>query len=129
MVMVNSSAGGENMATSVNLTPPAGAPAPYPNRASRASAIPNVTNIFVGGGPAHNVATIIPMSSGDSAGAMGGAASGTVSSVSRNARGASKTLIAGMPATRMTDPTQQNSGNTIGAGSSPSQTIVLNLSG
>ncbi|AGK51029.1 hypothetical protein BTI_4615 [Burkholderia thailandensis MSMB121] len=126
MVMVNSSAGGVNMATSVNLTPP-GVPVPYPNRASRANAIPNVSHIFVGGGPVHNVATIIPSSSGDSGGSMGGVASQTVSGNSRNPQGAPKTLVAGMPVTRMTDPTQQNNDNTTGSGSSPSQTIVLNL--
>ncbi|AIO68881.1 PAAR-like domain-containing protein [Burkholderia oklahomensis] len=128
MSWVNSSAGGDNTATSVNRTPPVGVPVGYPNRAQRASAIPNVTNVYVGGGPVHNAATIIPISSGDSAGAMGGAASGTVSAVSRNPQGATKTLVSGMPITRMTDPTQQNSNNTIGSGSSPSQTIVLNLS-
>lgn len=126
MVMVNSSAGGMNAATSINLTPP-GMPMPYPNNAPRANAVPNVGHIFVGGGPGHNLATVIPASNGDSGGSMGGVASQTVSGSSRNAQGASKTLVAGMPITRMTDPTQQNNNNTIGSGSSPSQTIVLNL--
>ncbi|WP_082716328.1 MULTISPECIES: PAAR-like domain-containing protein [Burkholderia] len=128
MVMVNSSAGGDNIATSVNLTPPAGTPVAYSNTARRASAIPNVSNIYVGGGPIHNAATTIPGSSGDGGGAMGGVASGTVSGASRNPQGATKTLVAGMPTTRMTDPTRQNTGNAVGSGSSPSQTRVLNLS-
>ncbi|KVD77288.1 type VI secretion protein [Burkholderia sp. ABCPW 14] len=128
MNWVNSSADGYNTATSVNHTPPVGAPVSYPNRAERAGAIPNVSNVYVGAGPIHNVATIIPASSGDGGGAMGGVASGTVSGVSRNPQGSTKALVAGMPTTRMTDPTQQNTGNTVGSGSSPSQTHVLILS-
>lgn len=126
-MFANSSAGGANSARSVNLTPPVGVPVPYPNRAERASAIPNVSNVLTGGGPTHNLATIIPTSSGDSAGAMGGVASGTVSRASVNQLGAETVLLGGMPATRMTDVTQQNSGNTTGTGVSPSQTLVLIL--
>ncbi|WP_308411109.1 PAAR-like domain-containing protein [Burkholderia thailandensis] len=100
--------------------------APAAPRGQRAY-FPNVIHLFVGGGPVHNVATIIPASSRDSGGSMGGVASQTVSGNPRNPQGASKTLVAGMPITRMTDPTQQNNNNATGSGSSPSLTIVLNL--
>ncbi|AOK63973.1 DUF4150 domain-containing protein [Burkholderia ubonensis] len=127
-MFANSSAGGKNMATSVNLTPPAGAPVAYQNEAQRASAVPNVPNVIVGGGPAHNAATIVPSSSGDAGGAMGGVASGTVGGTSRNPQGSGKVILSGSPVTRMTDPTLQNTGNTSGAGVSPSQMKVLVLS-
>ncbi|RKP52334.1 DUF4150 domain-containing protein [Trinickia fusca] len=126
-MFANSSASGTNSASSVNLTPPVGVPVSYPNRAERASALPNVPNVLTGGGPTHNVATITPSSRGDSGGAMGGVASGTVSGTSLNAQGVESVLLAAMPATRMTDQTQQNNSNTIGSGVSPSQTIVLLL--
>jgi|SRR5471030_1097857 hypothetical protein len=129
MVMVNSSAAGTNDAISVNLTPPVGVPVPYDNKAQRVQAIPNVANILIAGGPAHNLATIIPVTSGDAPGSMGGVSSGTVSSTSRNINGANTVLLHGMPTTRMTDPTQQNSTNAIGTGSAPSQTHILNLAG
>jgi hypothetical protein len=126
MVMVNSSSGGGNDATSVNKTPPVGTPAGYDNNAQRSGAVPNVNNVLVGGAPAHNLATTIPGSNGDQGGAMGGVASGTVSASSRNSRGANTVLLHGMPTTRMTDPTLQNSSNATGSGSSPSQTKVVN---
>ncbi|MDR5836406.1 PAAR-like domain-containing protein [Caballeronia sp. LZ034LL] len=127
MVMVNSSAGGGNDAVSVNKTPPVGTPAGYDNNSQRGSAQPNVTNVMVGGGFAHNMGTTIPASNGDQGGAQGGVASGSVSASSRNSRGANTVLLQGMPTTRMTDPTLQNNANTTGTGSSPSQTKVLNM--
>lgn len=127
MVMVNTSGGGDNNAVSVNMTPPVAIPIPYDNNSQRAAAIPNVVNILTGGAPTHNLATVIPVSSGDEPGAMGGVASGTVSAQSRNINGANTVLLQGMPTTRMTDPTQQNSTNTVGSGTSPSQVKVLNM--
>jgi hypothetical protein len=127
MPWANSGAAGLNFAVTTNWTPPTSSPGSYPNLAERAAAIPNVPTIFVGGGTIHNLATRVPKSSGDSAGALGGVVSGTVSSMSRNVAGANTVLIAGMPATRMTDPTQQNNGNTIGMGISPSQMTVQTL--
>lgn len=127
MVMVNSSAGGGNDAVSVNATPPLGVPVGYGNHAERSNAIPNIPHILVGGGPIHNTATIIPSTSGDGGGSMGGVASGTVSSYCRNTNGANTVIVQGMPTARMTDPTTQNATNTTGTGTSPSQTKVLNL--
>ncbi|HKU00253.1 MAG TPA: DUF4150 domain-containing protein [Paraburkholderia sp.] len=127
MVMVNSSAGGGNDAVSVNATPPAGTPVAYGNHANRSEAIPNVPHILVAGGPIHNTATIIPSTTGDAPGSMGGVASGTVCSYCRNINGANTVLVKGMPTTRMTDPTMQNATNAIGAGTSPSQSHILNF--
>src|ERR1700749_3537028 len=126
MGMVNSSSGGGNDATSVNKTPPVGTPAGYDNNSQRGGVVPNVSNVLVGGAPAHNLATTIPASSGDGGGAMGGVASGTVSASSRNSQGANTVLLQGMPVTRQGDPTLQNSSNTTGSGTSPSQTKVVN---
>ncbi|AYZ65005.1 DUF4150 domain-containing protein [Burkholderia multivorans] len=127
-MFVNSSADGKNMATSVNLTPPAGVTVGYQNVVQRAGAVPNVPNVMVGGGPAHNAATVTPSSSGDAGGAMGGIVSGTVEGMSRNPQGSAKVMLSGSPVTRMTDPTLQNTGNASGAGTSPSQRKVLVLS-
>ncbi|SAK54245.1 PAAR-like domain-containing protein [Caballeronia ptereochthonis] len=127
MVMVNSSAGGTNYATTVNRTPPAAVPVAYPNNAMRAQAIPNVPHILICGGPIHNQATLIPVTSGDAGGSMGGVSSGTVSSASQNTNGAQTVLVGGSATTRMTDPTIQNSTNAPGTGASPSQTKVFNF--
>ncbi|MFM0647716.1 DUF4150 domain-containing protein [Paraburkholderia bryophila] len=127
MVMVNSSAAGANDAISVNKTPPLGVPVAYDNNAQCVQAIPNVSNILVACAPAHNLATIIPVTTGDAPGSMGGVSSGTVCASSRHINGANTVLLHGMPTTRMTDPTQQNATNAIGTGTSPSQTHILNL--
>lgn len=129
MVMANTNGGGDNNAVSVNMTPPLAIPIPYDNNSQRAMAVPNVPHIMIMGAPSHNLATVIPVSNGDQPGAQGGVASGTVSSTSRNINGANTVLLEGLPTTRMSDPTLQNSTNTLGAGTSPSQTKVLVMAG
>ena len=115
----------------VCLTPappsPSPVPVPYPNIAMSSMAIPNVLNILIAGTPAHNMGTTTPMSNGDNAGIATGVASATVMGPQRNLTGAFTCLIKGMPATRLTSMSLQNSTNAPGATISPSQTKVLIL--
>ncbi len=113
----------------VCLTPtPAGpVPVPYPNIATGTMAIPNVLNILFDATPAHNMATTIPLTNGDNAGVNTGVASGTVMGPSRHLTGAFTVLIKGMPATRMTSMSLQNSTNAPGCRLAPSQTRILIL--
>ena len=113
----------------VCLTPtPAGpVPIPYPNIAMGPMAVPNVPNILILGMPVHNLATTIPMTNGDNAGVNMGVASGTVMGPSRHLTGAFTVLYLGMPATRLTSMSLQNSTNCPGARVVPSQTLVLML--
>ena len=113
----------------VCLTPtPAGpVPIPYPNVAMGPMAVPNCPNILIMGMPVHNLATTIPMTNGDNAGVNMGVASGTVMGPSRHLTGAFTVLYLGMPATRLTSMSLQNSTNCPGARIVPSQTNVLVL--
>ncbi len=113
----------------VCLTPtPAGpVPIPYPNTAMGNMAIPNIPNILIMGMPAHNMATITPMTDGDNAGVALGVASGTVMGPSRHLTGAFTVLLNGAPATRLTSMSLQNSTNCPGVRTVPSQTLVLLL--
>ena len=113
----------------VCLTPagPAVVPVPYPNIAMGATAIPSQTNVLIMAMPAHNLATIIPMTNGDNAGVMMGVASGTVMGPSRHLTGSFSVLLGGMPATRLTSMSLQNSTNAPGCRLVPSQSIVLLL--
>jgi len=115
----------------VCLTPappaPAPVPIPYPNIAMGPMAVPNVPNILFMGAPAHNMGTTIPMSNGDNAGLATGVASGVVMGPSRHLTGAFTVLLKGMPATRMTSASLQNSTNAPGCRLAPSQTKVLML--
>ena len=115
----------------VCLTPappsPSPVPVPYPNIAMSSMAIPNVLNILIAGTPAHNMGTTTPMSNGDNVGIATGVASATVMGPQRNLTGAFTCLIKGMPATRLTSMSLQNSTNAPGATISPSQTKVLIL--
>jgi hypothetical protein len=108
----------------VCLTPtPAGpVPIPYPNIAMGPMAIPNCPTILFMCMPAHNLATTIPMTNGDNTGVNMGVASGTVMGPSRHVTGAFTVLLNGMPATRMTSVSLQNSTNC------PGQALVLLLS-
>ena len=113
----------------VCLTPtPAGpVPIPYPNIAMGPMAVPNCTNVVIMCTPAHNLGTTIPMTNGDNAGVNMGVASGTVMGPSRHTTGAFTVLFQGMPASRLTSMSLQNSTNCPGVRVVPSQTLVLLL--
>ena len=110
-------------------TPPAAmAPIPYPNMAFGFMAVPNACNILITGMPAHNMATITPITLGDTTGAGGGVVSQTFMRQSRSVTGAYTALIQGMPAARVTNLTSQNCNNMVGMRIVPSQYKVMILS-
>ena len=110
----------------VCLTPlPIPVPVPYPNIALGSTAIPNALNILFLGMPAHNLATITPLTNGDNAGINLGVASGTVMGPSRHLTGSFTVLLKGSPATRLTSLSLQNSTNMVGMRSVTSQFKVL----
>lgn len=113
----------------VCLTPsPAGpVPIPYPNIAAGPMAVPNVPTILFSGAPAHNLGTTIPMTNGDNVGVASGVASGLVMGPSRHLTGAFTVLLKGMPASRMTSVSLQNSTNAPGCRLVPSQVKILML--
>lgn len=113
----------------VCLTPagPVMVPVPYPNIATGSMAIPNQMIVLIAAMPAHNLGTITPATNGDNGGVGMGVASGTVMGPSRHMTGASSVLFGGMPATRLTSMSLQNSTNAPGARLAPSQTTVLLL--
>ncbi|WP_058912973.1 DUF4150 domain-containing protein [Entomohabitans teleogrylli] len=112
----------------VCLTPtPTPTPIPYPNLALGPTAIPVAFNILFMGMPAHNMATVTPLTNGDNAGIALGVASATVMGPSRHITGAFTVLLKGMPATRLTSISLQNSTNAPGMRVVPSQLKVLML--
>lgn len=125
---VNSSAGGTAQSSNdVCKTPPAGIPVNFTNTGRLPEAGPNVPNILYGGGSVHNLSTTIKTTRGDEGGSMGGVASGTVASTSRNSKGSSAVFIQGAPQTRLSDTTLQNNQNASGSNVAPSQTIYQTL--
>lgn len=127
MCFANCQLGGIDFASpDVCWTPPVPCPVAYPNFGFGSLAIPNVLHILFAAMPAHNMATIIPITFADEAGSVGGVCSGTVMGPSRHITGVLTFLIAGAPATRLTSLTQQNLTNVIGMRILPSQpTIIL----
>lgn len=113
----------------VCLTPtPAGpVPIPYPNIALGPTAIPTCPNILFMCTPAHNMATVTPLSNGDNVGVATGVASGMVMGPSRHLTASFTTLLLGMPATRLTSVSLQNSTNAPGVRLVPSQIKVVIL--
>lgn len=129
-MFANTSMMGMNISVpDVCLTPtPAGpVPIPYPNMSMNPTGLPMVPFVFYGCGPAHNMLTMPPMSVGDNAGVNMGVASGMVMGPTRTMLGSFTTLIAGMPATKMTSVTGQNGAslNIVGATLVPSQPRVM----
>lgn len=111
----------------VCLTPPVPLPVPYPNVAAGPMGVPAAYKTLFMCTPAHNLSTIIPMTNGDNAGLALGVASGMVMGPSRHITAAFTVLVGGIPATRLTSMTLQNSTNIVGARVVPSQVKVLLL--
>ncbi len=113
----------------VCLTPmgPAPVPIPYPNIAMGPMGAPAAYTVLFMSTPAHNLTTIVAMTNGDNAGIATGVASGTVMGPSRHLTAAFTVLVGGMPATRMTSVSLQNSTNCPGVRLVPSQIRVLLL--
>jgi hypothetical protein len=113
----------------VCLTPtPAGpVPIPYPNIALGPTAIPSQVNTLFMCTPAHNLATTIPLTNGDNPGVAMGVASGMVMGPSRHLVPCATVLVGGVPATRLTSVSIQNSTNCPGMRIVPSQVKVILL--
>ena len=129
-MFMNSQMGGMDMAfPDVCLTPavPSPIPVPYPNIAMGPTAVPSQTKVFIMAMPAHNLGTTTPLTNGDNAGVATGVASGTVMGPTRHLTAAFTVILEGMPATRLTSTSLQNSTNAPGARLVPSQTKVLVL--
>ncbi len=136
MTFANCQMGGMNMGipdVCMTTVGPAVIPIPYPNIAQGAMADPStaVQKVLISGAPAHTIQTIVPTSSGDESGVIGGVMSGMIMGSQKHLMGANNVLIGGMPATKMTDPTGQNgtSFNVQGSTMTPSQTKVMINSG
>lgn len=109
----------------VCLTPPVPAPIPYPNLALGPMSVPSQVKVFYFFTPAHNLATITPISNGDNAGVATGVASGTVMGPKRHIVPSVTVLVGGIPATRLTSVGIQNNTNCPGVRIVPSQVRVL----
>lgn len=129
-MFANTQMGGMNMAfPDVCLTPsPAGpVPIPYPNISNGPMGVPAAYKVFYGGTPVHNMSTSVPVSNGDNAGVATGVASGMVMGPTRHVTAAFTALVGGMPCTRMTSASIQNSTNAPGMAMVPAQVRVLVL--
>lgn len=112
----------------VCLTPtPTPTPIPYPDIALGPTAVPVAFNILFMGTPAHNMATVTPLTNGDNPGVATGVASGTMMGPSRHLTAAFTVLLKGTPGTRLTSMSLQNSTNAPGCRLVPSQFKVLLL--
>lgn len=111
----------------VILTPtPAGPiPMPFPNVSEGPLKLPAAYNVLTGGTPSHNLSSMSPITEGDAVGA--GAVSGTVIGPGRHVTGSFTYLVGGMPATRMTSVSLQNTINCPGVALVPAQLSVLVL--
>jgi hypothetical protein len=127
-MFANAQGGGMDLGfPDVILTPtPVGPiPTPCPNVAEGPLKVPAVYNVLTGGTPAHNLATLSPITEGDPVGA--GALSGTVIGPSRHLTGSFTYLVGGMPASRMTSMSLQNTINCPGVALVPAQLSLLVL--
>jgi hypothetical protein len=115
----------------VCLTPIGGTPTPipYPNIGMGPMGVPAAYKVLFMCAPAHNLGTVVVMTNGDNPGVAMGVASGTVMGPSRHVTAAFTMLLCGLPATRLTSVSLQNSTNVPGMRVAPSQVKVIILKG
>lgn len=104
-------------------------PVPYPNIAPRPMGVGTADGVLLAGAPAHTLGTVVPISTGDDAGVLGGVVSGTDMGASRRVTGCNTILLKGKPAVRLGSQGPQNNGNCTGTTVVPSQLKVLFLAG
>lgn len=109
-------------------TPPFAIPAPFPNMAMNAMAIPTYYTVLIMGQPELNIGAMYAISSGDEGGTMGGVVSQIIIGMGRAMLGSMTYNVGGMPSWRVTAPTIQNMMNCPGFTAVPSQTIKTILS-
>lgn len=105
-------------------------PVPYPNVAMLMQATPTTcaTKVLVLNMPVVTIATKIPMTSGDEAGAAGGIVSGTIKGPAQFTKASAKVMAQGKPVVFQTCTTGHNGSSAnapAGIHSSPSQAKVL----
>lgn len=124
-------AGGQCMATPDVCqvpTPLGPVPTPFPNVGMPPMGNSPTTKVLVSGMPALTKASKIPLTNGDQAGTAGGVVSGKVMGEVEFIAGSTKVKFEGQAAIRLSTPTKQNAGNTVGAVLAPSQTKVVIVS-
>ncbi|KYF54094.1 hypothetical protein BE04_21630 [Sorangium cellulosum] len=102
-------------------------PIPYPNMASRTMGTSVAYKVILGRGPAHTLATVIPISMGDNPGILGGVISRRNMGPSRRLVPYPKLLVQNKPAVRLGATGIQNQINVNGTTVAPSQVKVLLL--
>ena len=107
----------------VCMTPPFAIPAPFPNLAQNAMAIPSYFTVAINAMPELNMTAMYAMSNGDEGGTMGGVASGMIMGPGRCMLGSQVVFVAGQPTWRLTATTLQNLTNVPGLTLVPSQTV------
>jgi hypothetical protein len=129
-MFVNTQMGGMSIGfPDVCLTPaaPAPVPIPYPNIGVGPMGVAAAYNVLTMCAPTHHLGTTIALSNGDNAGIATGVASGTVMGPVRHVTGSFSVLVGGMPVTKLTSMSIQNSTNCPGMRIVPSQPTVLSL--
>ena len=103
-------------------------PIPYPNIGMPPMGDPATVTVLIAGMPALNKSSQIPLTSGDEAGVAGGMVSGKNMGEVKFIMGSLTVKLEGAPAVRLSDPTQHNGGNAMGAVLAPSQSVVMVMS-
>jgi len=104
-------------------------PTPFPNIAMSTTHVPNVENVLIAGGPAHNLMTAGTISNGDEAGAEGGLLSSLIIGPDTYVLGSMSVIWGTAPGARLTSVTGHNGKpfNAPGIVMLPSQPTVMLL--
>jgi uncharacterized Zn-binding protein involved in type VI secretion len=112
-------------------TGPTVTPIPYPNMGDTSMTQPGtlVMNVMICAEPALNLGSIIALSEGDQAGALGGVESEVIMEIITFTSGSTTVNIGGQPAVRVGDPTCHNNSNTVGIVTSSGSQVTVSANG
>lgn len=126
MIAISTTADGMCLAApDLCRTPPQGTPVGYVNIAFCRNAVGTTPTIFIQNKPVLTDGSIIPFSTGDEAGAMGGVTSGTFIGMCRFVTASSKIYADNQKVILHTSETSQNTGNCDGRQVTPSQGVAF----
>ena len=112
-------------AAGVYKMPPYGTPAPQPNSALYTQAKDIGQKLTIAGNPVVVMPGEIPMSTGDSAGSMGGAVSGKTMGAAKATKGSDKLFVGGKQVVLQSAMNTHNDLNTVGMTLGPAQTKLI----
>ena len=122
MTYVKNRGTGQNVASTDVAKVPPGVPTPFPNIGMENVAIASYPTVMLDNYPILTIAAVIPVSSGDEPGSLGGVVSQTIKGPVQFTKGSIGVFVGGAPIVTTTGQNTHNTNNAMGVSTVPPQT-------